>query len=237
MKKLLSLLICIILITSVLSVLPHTAYAAASGTCGNDLTWILDDDGTLTVSGTGEMSGTYPWLDHSSNIASVIIGDGVTSIGDEAFYRCTALTSIVIPDGVTSIGDRAFSGCVSLTSITIPDSVTEIGWDSFYKCNSLTDVYYSGSEEDWNGIEIDDWGNDALTNATIHYNYTNTTTVSGDMDGDGDITMKDVLSMRRYIAGLDALDDVQIALGDIEDDGDITMKDVLRARRIIAGLD
>ena len=69
------------------------------------------------------------------------IGNGVTSIGNDAFYRCTLLTSITIPDSVTSIGSDAFSSCTSLTSITIPDSVTSIGYEAFYFCTSLKEVY------------------------------------------------------------------------------------------------
>lgn len=70
----------------------------------------------------------------------VVIPDGVTSIGDKAFYECSSLTSITIPDGVISIGDEAFQWCRSLTSIAIPDSVTSIGVEAFSRCRSLTSV-------------------------------------------------------------------------------------------------
>ena len=74
-------------------------------------------------------------------IKSVTIGNGVTSIGDEAFDSCTSLTSVTIGNKVTSIGKDAFYGCTSLTSITIPDSVTSIGEYAFSSCRSLTSVY------------------------------------------------------------------------------------------------
>lgn len=92
----------------------------------------------------------------------------VTSIGDKAFYFCTSLTSVTIPNSVTSIGDDAFDLCTSLTSVTIPDSVTSIGDYAFLVCSSLTDVYYTGTQEEWNKISIGVY-NDDLTNATIHY--------------------------------------------------------------------
>ena len=121
------------------------AYAASSGTCGANLTWTLNDSGTLTISGTGDMtnyssSSSVPWHSSSSSIKTVVIGSGVTSIGDDAFSYCSSLTSITIPDSVTSIGERAFSCCSSLTSITIPDSVTSIGGHAFSDCSSLTSI-------------------------------------------------------------------------------------------------
>ncbi len=70
----------------------------------------------------------------------VVIPEGVTSIGDRAFYWCSGLTSVTIPDSVTSIGDSAFSGCRSMRSVTLPDSVTSIGDSAFYDCSSLTSV-------------------------------------------------------------------------------------------------
>ena len=68
------------------------------------------------------------------------IPQGVTSIGNYAFYGCTGLTSVTIPDSVTSIGYCAFDGCTSLTSVTIPDSVTSIEYCAFYGCTGLTSV-------------------------------------------------------------------------------------------------
>ena len=102
--------------------------------------------------------------------AAYTIPDSVTSIGGSAFRGCSSLTSVTIPDSVTSFGSDAFQGCTSLTSVTIPDSVTSIGMSAFEDCTSLTDVYYAGSEAQWKAIQIS-YGNDALLNANIHYNY------------------------------------------------------------------
>ena len=77
---------------------------------------------------------------HCSSLTSIIIPDGVTSIGSFAFYRCTSLTSVTIGNGVTTIGMWAFAYCTSLTSITIPDNVTSIGGGAFDGCTSLTSI-------------------------------------------------------------------------------------------------
>ena len=110
----------------------------------NNITWTLNDFGLLELSGTGGISFTssssVPWADYYSSINEVIIDNGVTSIGLNAFSDCSSLTSITIPEGVTSIGDRAFYNCSSLTSITIPDGVTSIGDRAFEDCRKLTSI-------------------------------------------------------------------------------------------------
>ena len=98
------------------------------------------------------------------------IPDGVTRIDDGAFSQCNGLINITIPDSVTSIGDTAFAWCVNIASVTIPDSVTSIGRQAFDGCTGLTNIYYTGSETDWNIISID-MPNDFLTNANIHFQY------------------------------------------------------------------
>ncbi len=126
----------------------------------NSLTSITILDGVTSI-------GNYAFS-RCSSLTSITIPDGVTSIGNYAFYGCDSLTSIIIPDGVTSIGYSTFSDCSSLTSITIPDSVTSIAQWAFSDCSSLTDVYYLGTESDWNNISIDS-SNSYLTDATRYY--------------------------------------------------------------------
>ena len=124
------------------------ASAASSGNCGDsgsNVTWLLDDNGTLTISGSGKIEDyrsdiDQPWYSNRSDITSVVIEPGVTSIGSLAFYKCSNLTSITIPSGLTSIGEQAFGNCTGLTSITIPSSVTSIGVNVFYNCTGLTDI-------------------------------------------------------------------------------------------------
>lgn len=112
---------------------------------GHAITFSFDmETNTLTIGGTGDMkdfvgSTDAPWMDKRNSIQNVIIEDGVTSIGDYAFFDCKNLIEITIPNSVTTIGDSAFSGCSSLSQITIPDSVTSIDRLAFYGC-SLTEI-------------------------------------------------------------------------------------------------
>ena len=143
MKRITSLFITLVMVMSFMPA--RIASAAYSGYCGEDLTWVLDDNGTLTISRTGSMDhwDRYygaPWYKYRDNIYNVVIEGGVTTIGDYAFYNCSNLTSITMPDGVRFIGDYAFYNCSNLTSITIPDGVEFIGDYAFYNCSSLTSI-------------------------------------------------------------------------------------------------
>ncbi|MDO4734299.1 MAG: leucine-rich repeat protein, partial [Lachnospiraceae bacterium] len=118
--------------------------AVESGTCGENLTWTLDSDGVLTISGTGKM-GDYsynssPWYSSRSSIKTVAIQKGVTTIGKYAFIYCSSLENITIPEGVTSIGRSAFESCTRLKEITIPEGVTSIGTCAFYYCIEMKEI-------------------------------------------------------------------------------------------------
>ena len=104
----------------------------------DNLIWTLDAEGTMTVSGKGEMTDSPACS--NSNIKKVVIEDGVTSIGNYAFCECNNLESITISNSVISIGDSAFSYCSSLTDITIPGSVTSIGNDAFSACSNSPEI-------------------------------------------------------------------------------------------------
>ena len=136
MKKIFTLLCVAFLATSLFA-------NVVTGTCGDNLQWAYDTDTkALTITGSGDMywSGERPWAQVASEITSVSLPDGLTSIGYSAFNGCYSLTSITIPNSVTSIGERAFYNCRFLTSITIPNSVTSIGDNAFYNCWNLTSV-------------------------------------------------------------------------------------------------
>ncbi|WP_177216041.1 leucine-rich repeat domain-containing protein [Prevotella sp. tf2-5] len=168
-----------------------------SGSCGYNLTWELTGESpnyTLTITGTGAMadyasSSDQPWKDYRSSIKTVVIGAGVTSIGNYTFAYCTGLTSIEIPASVTSIGGSAFWNCsylatvtfaedsqltsignnafnnTGLTSINIPASVTTIGNNAFRNCSGLATVTFAA------GSQLTSIGN-------IAFNYTGLTSIN-----------------------------------------------------------
>ena len=123
-----------------------------SGSCGKNATWELHKDGTLYIKGTGAMQDydwNYnettkivttgaPWHDsHSASVKKLVVEDGITSIGNDAFSDCESLVSAELAEGITSIGDGAFTGCYDLEKINIPNSVTSIGYDAFDSCWTL----------------------------------------------------------------------------------------------------
>lgn len=209
-KGALSLLICMIMVFGAVAVggdgieLPSIsdifgakATAATSGTCGDNLTWSFDEStGTLEISGTGDMANyswaNRPWEDSEDLITTVTIGNGVTSIGNYAFYSfdklakvsipygvtkigssafeyCSNIQSIIIPDGVVSIGSSAFENCTGLTSITIPDGVKGIGNSAFECCTGLTSLTIPNSVT---SIGEDAFSSCNLTSITIPSNVT-----------------------------------------------------------------
>ena len=118
------------------------------GSCGESVIWKLSPDGVLTVSGTGAMtnysvSNPAPWSEYASDIKSVIINNGITSVGDYAFKGLTNVTELYIDETVTVIGKYAFSGMTGLTDIAIENNITEIGEYAFASCTGITDLSLS----------------------------------------------------------------------------------------------
>ena len=150
-KRIVSFILAVLLICTLLPTSVFAADIVASGTCGaqgDNLTWTLDSDGTLTISGTGEMhdynyfylDNRTPWFDYNEQIKTVIVKSGVTSISTYAFYECRALTQVDIADTVTSIGDYAFRECWVLSNVVLHNGITSIGDEAFGSCPVLTDI-------------------------------------------------------------------------------------------------
>ena len=118
------------------------AFAAATGRCGDSITWTLDDSGNLTLSGSGEMwnygYNNSPFKGYEIRKATVEYG--ITSIGESAFQGCSGMTKLTLPSSVASIGEYAFSGCSGLTELTLPNSLESIGYHAFGGCTGLVKI-------------------------------------------------------------------------------------------------
>ena len=138
--------IALLMILATIIILPCMAEATESGKCGDDLTWTLDDNGTLVISGTGEMwdysadDNQSPWCMSDKVIKNVIFSNGITSIGDYSFFGCTELTNLSFSDGITRIGASAFDWCTSLENCILPNSLEIIGDRAFRTCQSLKKI-------------------------------------------------------------------------------------------------
>ena len=139
-KRLLSLLVSLCLL---LSVLPVSASAATiSGSCGKNVRYRLEN-GVMTISGTGAMDRLYygerPWEDDLSEIRSVVVKEGVTTVGSDSFKKCDNLSSVTLPSTLKAVQERAFWGCSKLTSITLPNGLEEM-WDSAFSGTGIESI-------------------------------------------------------------------------------------------------
>lgn len=167
------------------------------GKCGENVTYIFNNRGVLNIEGTGIMKEyenakdeNIPWQNYRLQITAINIQNGVTSIGKSTFARCRNLTEITIPDSVNNISALAFLSCELLPSITLPKNLSTISDSLFYACKSLSSirmhnniktievdafgqcdslqtVYFYGTPEEWNAIDINPEGNEALLNAEV----------------------------------------------------------------------
>ena len=153
MKKSLKLFlsfVCVfsLLFSNLLSV--EAASIVAEGSCGTNLTWELNDEGLLTIQGTGKMYdlNKFNWFPHWAKDYTPLVKDvkkatmtgGITKIGDFAFYMCTNMESVSIPETVEELGWEAFSCCNSLKSIRLPSKISRIECATFLQCTSLTEI-------------------------------------------------------------------------------------------------
>ncbi len=150
----------------------------------DDIKWILDDDGTLTITGKNMPDYTLnsvPWTSKRDNIKKVVIKDGVTNIGNNAFYKCSNLASVTIPGSVTSIAKSAFHSCKNLTSITFTGGTPpEFGEYVFYSVNSSFTIFVPGKSKEEYKKALKGFNIQAITlSLTDNEAYTNDSQLDG----------------------------------------------------------
>ncbi len=158
------LVACLLSVIMLVSLLPAANAAVTSGKCGDNLSWSFADN-RLTITGSGKMTDydlieMAPWYDYRDQIHYLSLPDGMTSVGQLAFYDCTKLSAVTLPASVTAIGDMAFAQCsgiqilnlsaalktigssafelcTGIRDFRLPDSLESIGTKAFYRCSSL----------------------------------------------------------------------------------------------------
>lgn len=251
--------------------LPMVAMADDSGSCGTNVTYTyVSSTGTLTIQGSGAMTdyssyGDVPWYSYRKDIKTVVIKDGVTSIGDHAFFNCSGLTSIEIPNSVTSIGVGAFNGCTGLASVTVElESPLTIGNSTFSNCANATLYVPYGSKAAYEAAnywkefkEIKEMPDRCATPTIIYKNgeltfdcetegvkYVSTITAPESTEADGkkiDLSKSFRVSVYATKEGYTdsdiATQDINIRglKGDVNDDGDVTAQDASLILQKVAG--
>lgn len=157
----------ILVISLILATVPVVSASEASGTCGADLTWTVSEE-TLTIVGSGAMTDfrepeMAPWYPYREEVTTLVLPEGLTNVGDLAFFEFKYLEVIQLPSTVERVGryafahcenvrmltlspvlkeveDGAFSDCWKLTSLRLPDGLQTIGTKGFYRCEAITSV-------------------------------------------------------------------------------------------------
>ncbi len=203
----------------------------------NTIEQIIIEDGVTFISTGAFVECTL--------VESVIIPDSVVEIGYAAFAQCISLKSVTFGSGLLHIGDLAFAYCISLESIIIPDSVVEIGYAAFGECDSLTtvhigsgvtyigeyafadcylkDIYYNGTEEEWNLIDIAS-NNREIFEAELHFED-EVSVIYADINGDAEITARDAAMTYAIVNGKLDADEEQLLAADVNGDGEVTARD------------
>lgn len=134
----------VLLVLTLLMTLAPAASAAESGSCGEKLEWSFAD-GTLTITGSGAMTDyrtpeEVPWHSFQEEIFWLELPEGLTHVGELAFYNCAGITAVSIPEKVKTIGDMAFMNCTGMTILKLPEGLESIGENAFELCSALTDL-------------------------------------------------------------------------------------------------
>ena len=149
-------------------------------------------------------------------LTKVSLGKNINYLGHMAFYNCTGVKRVVLPDALAStthpdtgpditVYSNTFGNCTSLTSIVMPKTYVDVGAGTFYGCENVKTIYYTGSQEDWEKVVIDE-GNDSFETATVQFNYSGM--ASGDLNDDGEVTDADAVYLlyHTFVPGLYPVD-------------------------------
>lgn len=199
---------------------------------------------TVDLGNSPDLTLGYYVFDYCNNIKKFIVGKDVENYSTDAngvlynkdktgLIKYTAgadRSTYTVNSNTVFIEEHAFEDAENLKSIVIPSGLMSVNSAAFIDCDNLTDVYFLGAESEWNEVYIDDYGNDALSTAKIHFGGK-----IGDLDNDGQINSSDALAVLRFAVGDIKLTDAQRVFADVNCDGSINSQDALRILRYAVG--
>lgn len=199
---------------------------------------------TVDLGNSPDLTLGYNVFDYCNNIKKFIVGKDVENYSTDAngilynkdktgLIKYTAgadRSTYTVNSNTVFIEEHAFEDAENLKSIVIPSGLMSVNSAAFIDCDNLTDVYFLGTKSEWNEVYIDDYGNDALGTAKIHFGGK-----IGDLDNDGQINSSDALAVLRYAVGDIKLTDAQRVFADVNCDGSINSQDALHILRYAVG--
>ena len=168
---------------------------------------------------------------YCENLKKITLPENLETIGANAFSNCKKLEEIVVPAGVKELCEGAFENCESLKKITITRGIETISASAFANCPSLESVIFKGTEDEWAQISVHE-NNDALLGAS--FTFEEILDIIGDVNGDGELDLMDVLVMRMYFVKKIGDADIQMQNTDLNGDGKFSAKDLLALRKLLA---
>lgn len=166
---------------------------------------------------------------YCTSLTELVLPESLTRINAGIFQGCSGMDTITIPDGITLIDSYAFYDCSAISSVTIPKNVTSIGMGAFDGCTALTDVTYTGTEEEWSAVLIDE-DNEPLINAAFSFSSVSADVSIGDIDSSGSVNASDaaIILTAAAAAGTGSASGLtaeQEAAADVNKDGTFDAKD------------
>lgn len=190
----------------------------------------ISKDGVLF---SGDM---YELICYPANKTGIVyeIPEDTRRIGNSAFYSCKNLQNIILPEMASYIEDYVFVDCIELTDITVPQSLLDAGVELFYGCVSLKNIYYSGTETEWDFLMSENTA--SLKGVNVHYNYSYDAEMLGDVNGDKFVNAADALCVLKHAARIVSLDESDIYVADVNKDKNINSEDALMILKYAANL-
>ena len=212
-------------------------YVIAEGT-DNGISWVLEGDGTLTLSGKGTIGTAGPWAEMELQILCLVVEEGITAIAEEVFAEFERLRCVHLPESLESVGAAAFVNCDSLEKLEFAGPVPSFGANCF--ANVAGVLCYDVADGSWNDEILKPTGGSFILIGSVFPEKPEQPEqpqgMLGDVDGNGKLNYSDALMILRASIGLETLTPEQEVQADFDGDGIINYNDALQVLRASIGL-